>query len=203
MSTPRSGNPAKKAAAKKISTAAQWKTSSGIEDIEVPSGNIARLRRVGPEAFLSSGIVPDSLAPMIDEAIKQKKGLPPSKVAKKIAEDPESLPQMFDIMNRVVVYAVIEPNVENIPNCDRVIEGEVCDKTHFDPIHKLGEKGTHKFNEGERDPDTLYIDEVSLDDRLFIMNYAVGGTRDLERFRREHGESMAGLAPGKGVRQST
>lgn len=215
MST-RSGNPAKKAAAKKTApaktapakkktgptSAAEWKSASGIEDIEVPSGNIAKVRRVGPEAFMGSGIVPDALSPMIDEAIKDKKGLPPAKVAESISEDPESLPAMIEMLNRVVVYAVIQPKVEMTPGCMQAIEARVrkepvmsvCGKPGFDPVHKLGSPGTHKFREDERDPELLYVDEVSIEDRVFIMNFAVGGTRDLERFRGEHAESMAGMA---------
>jgi hypothetical protein len=206
--SPRSGNPAKRAASSGPSTVEQWKSTTGVEDITVPSGNVAKVRRVGPEAFMGSGIVPDALSPMIDEAIKQKKGLPPAKVAEKLKDDPESLPQMLEMMNRIVCYAVLRPPVEMTPGCERAFEKrengepvmEVCDKQPADIIHGTG-AGKHKFREAERDPDLLYVDEVDIEDRIFIMNYAVGGTRDLARFRREHRQSVAGLASSTDVQE--
>ncbi len=188
--------------AKKVTSAKAWKTSVGTEEVEVPSGNIALIKRVGPEAFLSSGIVPDTLTPMVDEAVRDKKGMPPEKVAKKLADDPTSLPAMIDMMNRVVAYAVVEPHVENVPDCIadvEVTEGrgakattttETCGKALSHACHDV-KSGGHQFKEGQRDSDTLYADEVSLEDRVFVMNYAVGGTRDLERFRKQYGESVA------------
>lgn len=192
---------------KKITSASAWKASTGTEEVEVPSGHIALIRRVGPEAFLSTGIVPDTLSPMIDEAVRDKKGLPPEKVAKQLTDDPDSFPQMIDMMNRVVAYAVLEPKVENVPDCIAEVEvtvnprsakakkeKKVCGKTVSDKAHRNGDEGSHKFMEGERDNGLLYADEVDLQDRIFIMNYAVGGTRDLERFRSEHGESVARIS---------
>lgn len=188
-------------------SAAAWKSSSGIEEVEVPSGNVALVKRVGPEAFLSSGIVPDTLTPLIDEAVRDKKGLPPAQVAKTLTDDPESLPAMIDMMNRVVAYAVIQPHVETVPDCIAVIKvkkgktevEETCGKTVSDKLHAQGNEEGHRFIEGERDPDLLYADEVSLEDRVFIMNYAVGGTRDLARFRSEYGESVARVSDEQGL----
>jgi hypothetical protein len=201
----------RKSTTSRISSVQSWKQSSGIEDLPVPSGNVARVRRVGPEAFLSSGMVPDALSPIIDEAIRDKQGLAPSKIAEMMTDDGGALPAMIDMMNRIVAYAVIEPHVEVPPDCvAQITKGkgnrakkELCGKSESHESHQDRGDNQHDFIEGRiidgeivlgRDGDLLYSDEVSLDDRIFIMNFAVGGTRDLETFHQEHEQSMASVA---------
>ena len=52
---------------------------------------------------------------------------------------------------------------------------------------------------GLRDPDVLYVDEVDIEDRMFILNFALGGTRNLERFREELADSVRPVQAGEGV----
>lgn len=183
----------------KVTSVKAWKEGANTEEIEVPSGNVALVKRVGPEAFLSSGSIPDALTPIIDEAIKDKKGMAPSEMVKMLVSE-DGLPQMLDMMNRVCAYAVVEPKVLIPPDCVAMVPGqkegteEVCDKPLVNEVHK-----EHEFVEGERDSEALYADEVSLDDRIFIMNFVVGGTRDLATFRSEHEELVARISTGEDV----
>jgi hypothetical protein len=106
------------------------------------------------------------------------------------------------MMNRVVAYAVVQPKVQNVPDCIAEVETKkgksvtkgVCGGSVSDKVHRKGEDNYHEFIEPERDTELLYADEVDLQDRVFIMNFAVGGTRDLARFRREHRESVARIS---------
>lgn len=190
-------------------SATAWKASSSnaVEELEVPSGNVALVRRVGPEAFLGTGIVPDTLTPLVDEAVRDKKGLPPEKVAAMLEDDLDTLPAMIDMMNRVVAYAVVQPKVQNVPECIAEVEIKkgksvtkgVCGASVSEMVHRKDEDNYHEFVEPERDPELLYADEVDLQDRVFIMNFAVGGTRDLARFRSEHSESMARISDEQDV----
>jgi hypothetical protein len=43
---------------------------------------------------------------------------------------------------------------------------------------------------------------VDSDDKMFIMNWAMGGTRDLERFRRQHRASVDRVSAGQGESHS-
>ena len=66
----------------------------------------------------------------------------------------EHIRPLMDLYDNVVLTCVVEPNVSPVPGPDE-----------------------------ERDPDVLYIDDVDYEDRLFIFQWAMGGSADLEQFR--------------------
>jgi hypothetical protein len=176
--------------------AAAWKKSKTRSALRLPSGNVALIRRVGPEAFMEQGIMPDMLAPIIQKAINDKRGLPP-KALEKAMSNPDALGQLVEMMDRLAVYATIEPEIVMPPGC------EVCgglDNVANKSVHEdESTDGYHKFVEAARDEDTLYADEVDLNDKVFIMNFCVGGSSDLERFREEHREAMGGMDSQPGL----
>lgn len=186
------------------STAKSWKGGVGrTEEVDLPSGNVALIKRCGIQAFLTGGVIPDPLSPIIQKAIAEEEGLPPSKI-KAMFEDPQMLDTMFEMMDRVVCYAVQDPKVNMPPACLFQVSavGDVCGKYHGDPsgVHTdQKNKQFHEYEEADRDPDLLYADNVDLDDKIFVFNFAVGGTRDLERFRREQAASLASISGGQGV----
>lgn len=186
-----------------VTKARQWKgkKATGNVELELPSGNTCLLRRLQPEAFLTSGLIPDSLTAMVQTAIKTKKGLPPNAM-KQIADDPKKLRQALQMTDEVVCYVVVEPECLMPPKCSHEMAGgRLCDeyvdtddKRHEDKAHP----DFHHFVEGERDDDTLYADEVSLEDKQFIFQFAVGGTADVERFREELSRNVGNVPNGKG-----
>lgn len=151
---------------------AAWKSKTQPYPLELPSKNVCLVKPVGPEAFLTSGTIPNMLQPLVEEAIRSGKGLPPDKAAELVA-DPSMLPQMMEMVDQLVCFAVVEPQIQMPPP------------------------------PGLRDDSTLYIDEVNMEDKWFIFNHAVGGTRDLERFRREYQESVAAVDSGEAVEDET
>lgn len=176
----RSGNPAKKA-----TTAKGWKRNKG-EEIELPSGNVALVKRPGPQALLSKGILPDTLMPIVQQAIKSGKGLKGDDVGN-LLKDPEALVHMLDAMDRLLVEVVVEPAV----HYHRKLVVQDKDSAAEDEWVVIPET--------DRDRDAfIYTDDVDEDDKMFIFNYAVGGTRDLETFRREHTARLGDLSDGAG-----
>lgn len=177
-----------------------WKRNKARESLRLPSGNVALVRRVGPEAFMEQGIMPDALAPIVQKAIHDKKGLPP-KALDKVVEKPEMMGQMVEMMDRICVYAVIEPVVKMPPGCT------ICGEQDNVKSAALHEDETlvdyHLFTEAPRDVEALYVDEVDLTDKIFIMNYCVGGTSDLERFRGEHRAAVGSMDAQPGVEGPT
>lgn len=187
-------------------TAREWKQKSVTGDIEItlPSENVAMVRRLQPEAFLKSGLIPDSLSAMITKAINSKKGLPPNAL-ESIASDPKKIGQSMRMIDEVLCYVVVEPNVEMPPKCqhveDAINAASVCDQ-YFDDteLHTNPQSvGYHKYSEGPRDEDTLYADQVVLDDKMFIFQFAVGGTADVEQFREELSSGVGDLSSSKTV----
>lgn len=186
-----------------VTTARQWKgkQASGNVELTLPSENTCLVQRLQPEAFLTSGLIPDSLSAMVNQAIRTKKGLPPD-AQKQIMNDPKKLRQAMQMTDEIVCYVVVEPKCEMPPRCAVEMAGNrVCNEymDTEDGRHTNSEHPDHhSFKEGERDDETLYVDEVSLEDKQFIFQFAMGGTADVERFRKELSGNVVGVPNGKG-----
>jgi hypothetical protein len=182
-----SGNPKKRATAK------TWKRNKG-EDLTLPSGNVALVKRPGPAALLNGGVLPDTLMPIIQKAIKSGQGLRPED-EKDLMNDPQKLIEALETMDRLMVMVVVEPEVAFHKH--QPINAVDAAWVDIPESRRNGEKcecgATHPGSD-----EIIYTDEVDMDDKMFIFNYAVGGTRDLERFRNEIGSRMGALLAGEG-----
>lgn len=159
----RSGNPAKKAS---VSTAKGWKGKDKSllgQELELPSENVCKAKRISPLDLVASGKMPDSLSQIVTQAINENKGLPPSKLAE-MTQDMEQLRGMVSFIDQVVLDCVIEPQVLPDPE-----EGE------------------------DIDPEALYVHQVDMTDKIFIMQWAIGGSPDLIQFRAGLSGGMAAI----------
>jgi hypothetical protein len=155
-----------------VTTAAQYKkqVSKGQAEIELPSGATCTMKAPGMQAFITQGFIPNSLLGIVTEQLNKNAGKPPSKqqtdeqaavqFMEEIKGDPTKLDDLMRGMDQVWLHCVIEPQTHPTPAVDE----------HGKEIEK-------------RDPKLLYVDEVDFDDKMFVMQVAVGGTKDLERFR--------------------
>jgi|SRR5882672_2462355 len=75
--------------------------------------------------------------------------------------DTSKINQMLVMIDSIVMFMAVEPEIHEIPPDDE-----------------------------ERNSDLLYVDEVEDTDKMFIMQWATGGTRDLEQFRLEAGSVL-------------
>lgn len=173
----------KNSAPKEVTGASEWKKekTQGFP-LEVPSGKVALVRPVGMQAFLTQGHIPNSLREIAMEAISQRKA-PELKVEELTAEQ---IGDMLTAFDNVCVFCTVAPKVAPIPKFtnDHHIHGfcteeEVGDEIPMD--HEL------------RDDDILYVDEVDLEDKTFIFQFACGGTRNVEQFRAEYAGRMEHL----------
>jgi hypothetical protein len=184
-------------------SAKQWKGKIQVEgtDLTLPSGNVARVKQLDPTAFMSSGIIPDPLSAIITKAINTKKGLPP-KLADDLMKDPAMLSTTLEMFDRVLVHCVVEPPIDMPPPCAVEVEGQTCGLYANQDVHKTPTRsGHHRYEEGERDPDVLYADTVEMDDKMFIFNWVLGGTRDLEQFREQLQGGMGVVPNGQDVQR--
>lgn len=172
-----SGNPAKRAAAKKAATpiavtpTAEWFVGVEGRLLELPSGRVVRVRMPGMQAFLRANLIPNDLLPIVMASINPDD----PKAAndddlKALQKDPKMLIKLSDSMDDIFRYCVTEPQFQPIPTNDT-----------NEPDETLKEKGV------------LYVDLVDLEDKTYIFNVAVGGTRDLETFRSEQRAGVARL----------
>lgn len=178
--------------------ASEWKSEKGpaLKDLKVPSGKTALVRAPGLQAFLAMGFIPNSLMGVIKDMLDKNSGKkkPTAKQEEQmmaeffsdIMENPDKMQDLIGMVDKVVVYCVEAPKVEPTPmmTTEVEIDGEVVKKLIPDP--------------NARKDDVLYVDEVELEDKFFIMNFACGGTREVEQFR---DESAAVVGATKTVRK--
>lgn len=159
------GNPKKqggRTTSKKVSSAKGWKKNKTTE-LEVPSGNVCLVIRKPLDTFLKEGRIPNPLLPIVMKAVGGDVSEDDLKAelndyVESAKEKPEvaqdMITSMTELVDAVVIDCVLEPRVS--------------------PALLAGE---------EYDEDILYVDEVDMDDKMFIFNFVVGGAGDLERFR--------------------
>lgn len=147
-----------------------------FSDLEVPSGQTCLVRRPGVEGLMKAGVLQDldSLSAIVDQKhIRRVQGKPEVDTAA-LLKDGKSLENVIHVAERITCYVVVKPEVHMTPD----------DSTR-------------------REPGKIYADMIDLEDKMFILNYAVGGTRDLERFRAERAEALGSVEPDEDVPQAS
>lgn len=164
-----------------------WGSSEvgGLTDLTVPSGQLCLVRRPGIEGLLKEGVLRDldSFTALVNkehvERVKGKKGKPSDRAPKKgktsedigeLLKDPNKLANVMHTVDRVICHVVVKPAIQMTPN---------------DPTsRKVG---------------VVYADMVELVDKMFIFNFVVGGSRDIERFLEESNGALGDLDAGQAV----
>jgi hypothetical protein len=155
-----------------ITTASEWKAKAAGTDLRVPSGALCRVRRVDLRIFVKQGRIPNSLRSIIDQAMGGKQ-LDEAEMAKEVMDNPEKLDDMVSMVDSVVVDCVLQPRVKAVPPAGQA-----------------------------KDPDQLYVDELDLNDKMYIFNWCVGGASDLEQFREEQETALGRIRAVAGAEVS-
>lgn len=166
--------------APEVSTAEQWKSASAVGvALTVPSGQTALVKAPGGmQAFIVDGKIPNSLLPIVEQALKSGEAPDMTELKDKVlGEDGDLtvLTEMMDFMDTIILETVLKPELH--------------------PVPKDGEG--NPLPASQRDANLLYIDDVDMEDRVFIFNYQVGGVKDVERFREQYEANVAALATVK------
>lgn len=165
-------------------SASEWKKKAAGHELEVPSGNVALVKRVGLQAFVKQGVIPNSLMPMINKAIKTGEFDVKEELGEVDAEKINDILRLYDV---VVVECVVQPRVLPAP----VFTAETAESEDY-----IGEVIPFSMRE---DTDDLYVDEVDFNDKVFIFQWVVGGTSDVEAFRAEQATTLESLRTGEDV----
>ena len=182
---PQSKTRQKKNASGTSSVAEFKKRSGGLT--ELPSGLVVKLKnKGGMRAFMASGIIPNSLMGIINDAIQ--KGTQPDMTG--IFKDDGSMDEaliddMLLLTDRVVMDTMVDPKVFPAPTEDDVQE---WNRTHKAKSAQVEDP------DDLRDDDLLYVDEVDAEDKMFIFQWVTGGTQSVAQFRKELAAGMDDLA---------
>lgn len=143
--------------------ATAWGSNLGLaEDLTMPSGQVALVKRPGVEGLIKAGVLNDldSLTGLVDSTHLNKGAVN----VKSLTGDTKNLENVLHVVDRVVCHVVMKPSVFMTPN---------------DPTR--------------RQAGVVYCDMIDVNDKMFIFNYAVGGTRDFEQFRKESEAAMGSV----------
>lgn len=125
------------------------------EPVELPSGKFIVLSNASLSSFILTGQIPNSLMSVITSSVNSKKKADKEAMTD-ILENPKALEDMFKSVDIYVCGVALDPKIHMIPD-----------------------------NPDDRDDELLYIDEVEQSDKMYIFQRGIGGTTDLETFRRE------------------
>lgn len=170
-----------------------------FRDLVLPTGETVLVRRPGVTGLMQAGILGDLdvLTSLVDKKHvkphttgkgRQPKAKTKTEEVADILKNPEQLEAVRRVCLKVVAYVVVRPTV-------RLHFTEVPDPRDGKRIYMdipQGERDLAPSLEYPEDP-VVYTDAVDFEDAMFMLNYAVGGTSDLQSFRGQLGESMASL----------
>jgi len=178
----KSGNPAKRAEqAKAVSSVSAFKNKAGGL-LTLPSGLVVKARNSkGLRAFVEAGVIPNSLMTIIQEAIDKGKEPDSAKLQNEDGTFNEAMvADMLNLTDTVVIQVVVDPVIHSDQWTTKDYLAGNCDE----------EQVGNRISEGDRDDDTVYVDDLDDEDKMFIFQWTMGGTRDLERFRQESSSTM-------------
>lgn len=123
---------AKKAPARptpaQVTPISAWKKSAAGVPMTLPSGNVAIVRNPGMQAFVTAGVIPNSLMPIVRDAIDKHK----APQLDEVIDNPEMLRDITVFMDKVVMHCVTEPKIhevvpDNLREDDKLYVDEVND----------------------------------------------------------------------------
>ena len=196
-----------------------WKKAKG-EELTLPSGNVCLIKRPGMEKLFAAGVLPDELTKIALESIdvaqsggKPQDNLPKGgtplemdpELLKKFMESEDAITDIFASFDRITEMCVISPEVRwhMRKQTDDTGHWVVDDKgkVQYEEIpfsERLSDE--HEADDPNyREEPPIYTDEIDIDDKTFIFNFVVGGTRDVESFRSEYGDALADVQPREDV----
>lgn len=166
-----------------------WKKP--LIDLDLPSGERCQVKRPGVQGLIKAGVLHslDTLTSIVqNETIPKAEGKPSTNV-EAIVNDPAKFNKMMETVDKIVCHVVTQPKV--LSNLRPVLDENKQPKTDID-----GDPLFEDIPEEDRDPDAVYVDYIDSIDKMFIMNFAVGGSADLAEFRAQTEASLGGVSPG-------
>lgn len=148
-------------------------TAEQLFDLTCPSGQTCQVRRPGPQGLIEAGLLDslDTLTGIIKtEHLDRVDGKVTAADIKDFVARPDAIRDGLQLMNKVVIYCVVQPE-----------------------LHPTPEPGEPRV------PGVAYVDQVDLEDQAFIMQYVMGGTKSLETFRTERAELLGDVQGGNAV----
>jgi len=155
------------------------------EDLTCPSGQVCLVRKVDMVDLLAEGILNkvDFLTSIVSEELVPNAGPTPkiadavdAKAMRTLLDKPEQMKEFGQVVETVVAYTVVKPAL-SVPPRD----------------------ANGKIDEARKVDGLVYTDSINFTDKMFIFNYALGNSGDLEKFREDADEPVGDVESSEGV----
>ena len=185
-----------------------WKKP--LTDLPLPSGEMCQVKRPGVQGLIKAGVLHslDSLTGIVqNETIPKAQGKPVTDV-KAIADDPETFGRMMEQVDKIVVHVVQQPKVVSnmVPVLDEN-DQPVKDEENKTVLRELTDEEKDEraaeWDASHPELPLVFVDWIDAIDKMFIMNFAVGGSADLAEFRSATQASLGGLSAGEAAESPT
>lgn len=169
------------------------RTNDGLHDVDLPSGHTVQARRPGVQGLIAAGLLDnfDELTAIVQvehiepQTPKGRSASATPKVtpdqaqsaAEVLLKDKEKLATAFHLMDRLAAFVIVQPPV------------------WVDYQGKDEPDGEWEARQAKAAEDGAYaVREIDIEDKTFLLNWAVGGSSDLAAFRQGTNELMGNLA---------
>lgn len=189
--------------AKTSNYGSSWRTP--LHDLELPSGEICQVKRPGVQGLIKRGVLHslDSLTSIVNtETIPKAEGLPATAKdadIEAVVNDPEKFGKMMETVDKIVSFVVTNPKV--VSNFVEAVDEDGA------PILEDGKPVMRELEDEEKletkdewdsehpNLPLVYVDWIDAMDKMYIMNFAVGGSGDLTDFRAQTATPVGSVQP--------
>lgn len=153
-----------------------WK--SQLTDLDLPSGELCQVKRPGVQGLINAGVLEslDTLTSIVNQETLPKAQNKKQADVSELLKDPDKYNKMMETVDKIVIHCVVQPKIH---------PGVVSEREILDPTLPFSEDdlGRDMTDEEVADLGQVSIKWIDEFDKMFIMNFVVGGSRDLESFR--------------------
>ena len=167
-----------------------------LHDVTLPSGATCQAKRPGVQGMIEAGLLDsfdeltalvqsEHIAPKTPQGMAAAEKVTPGQVKSAtdiLMADPSKLATAFHLIDRMVAGVVVQPPVW--------VDYQLKDEPD--------EEWT-KRQEKALEDEALAVRSIDLDDKMFLVEWSIGGSGDLTSFRKGRQELMADLAPSQAL----
>lgn len=164
--------------------------------LTMPSGQTCWAQVLGLQGVLETGVMgeADSLSAFVGREYVRKvrgaKGRPDGDEidAAKLMKSPDTLKKIVKMVDGLTPHVVVDPVV----------------KCHYEVLNAgTKDEDTRMIPKEDREPGVIYTDQIGLEDKMFLFNFAVSAVKDAETFREESQAALGNMADGEDLPNAT
>jgi hypothetical protein len=163
------------------------------EEVTTPSGQTCRAKKMNIESMIEMGLLAetDAITALVSKHIRKVKGGKGKPDGQEMNEaavlaDPAALKSIIGLTDKVLPHVVVSPVV----------------RLHY-TVQTVGKTAvTKKIAVEDRESGVIYTDQIGLEDKMFLFDWAAGGLQAMTNFRAGSTPDVGGVVARKGPKKS-